>query len=106
MAKDSAITNAERTDTAIMATVDPEKIEPAFPGHGEPLAAAPAPQSSGPTAAQHEWLQKNPGHVRASHHFGRMVNRGTLHADGSFVPEALHPVMDGPDCFGVGIPVR
>lgn len=79
---------------------------PAFPGHGEPLAAPPAPQSAGPTQAQHDWLQKHPNYVRSSHHFGRMVIRGTLYADGSFIPEDRHPVMDGPDCFGIGVPVR
>jgi hypothetical protein len=36
-----------------------------------------------------------------------MVERGTLHSDGSYVPEAKHPVIDGMEgSIGVGIPLR
>jgi hypothetical protein len=91
-----------------VASIDAEEIDsgPAFPGHGEPLSDVPAPQRVGPSAAQHAWLQNNPQYARASHFFGRMVERGTLHEDGSFVSETKTPAMDGPTCFTVGIPLR
>lgn len=99
MAKDNAVVGAERTDAGIVAVVDIEKIEPPQP------FVPPAPrQPNVPTAEQHAWMSKNPNYKRASHFFGRMINRGTLHADGSFISEDKHPMMDGPDCFGVGIP--
>ena len=84
----------------------PKANGPAFPGHGEPLAEAGAAQRRGPSAAQHAWLQAHPNYMQASHFFGRMVERGTLHEDGSFIPETKTPAMDGPSCFTVGIPLR
>jgi hypothetical protein len=67
---------------------------------------APAPRQP-PTKAQHDWLQKNPQYIPSARFFGRMVERGTLHSDGSYVPEAKHPVIDGMEgSIGVGIPLR
>ena len=70
-----------------------------------PYVETPIAPPAGPTVAQHEWMAKHPRHIRHTGHRGRFIERGTLHADGSFIPESQHPVMDGPSCFGVGIPV-
>ena len=66
------------------------------------------PQAIPPTAEQHAWMKKNPGHVRTSHvRAARFVKRGTLRPDGTFVPESPgSPVMDGNGSFGVGVPIR
>jgi hypothetical protein len=88
------------------ASIDADELKtPPFLGHGEPFVSASAPPK-GPSAEQHAWLQNNPRYVRASHFFGRTIERGTLHEDGSFVPETKTPAMDGPNCFTVGIPLR
>jgi hypothetical protein len=105
MAKDAAIVDAVKTETALEAVVDTAAFQPAFPGHGEAFIPPP-PQRGAPSAAQHAWLLAHPNYVRSSHFFGQMIERGTLHEDGTFVPEAKHPVMDGPSCFGVGIPTK
>jgi hypothetical protein len=74
---------------------------------GDPVPFVPRfDRNAPPTEAQHDWLRKNSRHARMSHApLGRFGSRGTLHADGSFVPEGPgNPVMDGPGMFGVGIP--
>lgn len=60
-----------------------------------------------PTATQAAWLKAHPEYVRTSHvgHLARFRGRGTLRVDGTFVPEAKMPVVDGGGDFGVGVPV-
>lgn len=60
-----------------------------------------------PTAAQTHWLQENQNYSRMSHlgHLTRFRETGTLHADGTFVPSSVTPVIDSNAAFGVGIPV-
>jgi hypothetical protein len=59
-----------------------------------------------PTQAQHSWMSAHPTYRRTSHSpLGRFTFRGTLTADGDFIPENKMPVMDGAGSFGVGIPI-
>lgn len=88
--------------TEPQATVEIEQEVVATPVEMTP---PPPPQRSAPTQAQHDWLARNPHYIRSSHAYSRFINRGTLHPDGTFVPETVHPVMDGNGCFGVGIPL-
>lgn len=64
------------------------------------------PRATSPTTAQINWLKANPQYIRTSHIRQRVSyeKRGTLHADGTFVPERPgQPVLDGNGAFGVGI---
>jgi hypothetical protein len=70
------------------------------PDFTQPISPPP-----GPTVAQQNWMRSNPRYVRTSHTPARFDARGTLHPDGSFIPEDVHPVMDGNGSFGVGIPL-
>lgn len=60
-----------------------------------------------PTPAQSAWLKAHPGYMRTSHARAKFEQRGTLHADGTFVPATgRNPAMDGGGAFAVGIPVK
>ena len=62
--------------------------------------------STTPTPEQHAWLRKNKGYARTSHAgiAAKFTSRGTLHSDGTFVPESGRtPVLDGNGSFGVGV---
>lgn len=94
----------EITDQA-ESQADAAPAEPAEPP--KPFEPPPAPQNSAPTEAQHEWMRKHPKHVRTSHGLSGagFAERGTLHQDGTFVPEHVAPIVDSGSCFGVGVPI-
>ena len=63
-------------------------------------------KTAAPTAEQAAWLAAHPHYVRTSHLRVRCQMRGTLQADGTFVPEDHGaPVVDGGGSFGVGVPM-
>jgi len=69
---------------------------------------APAPKRiASPTREQAAWMRAHPGYMRISHaRLGQFSKRGTLRADGTFIPESpKFPVMDGNGDFSVGLPV-
>lgn len=58
----------------------------------------------GPTPQQTNWLANHRQYVPMAHNMSRFSDRGTLHIDGSFVSETVHPPMDGGGAISVGIP--
>ena len=61
------------------------------------------------TKAQIDWLKAHPGYARMGHvaHRVRFQKKGTLRADGTFVPAAgKTPVTDGAGSVGVGVAVK
>lgn len=104
----------EKTEAAVdqkkPPAIEPVTIEETKP---EEEAKAPEPvpfpepslQRPGPTPAQHEWMQKHPDYAPMAHATIKFSDRGNLHADGTFVPESVHPCMDGGGVISVGKPI-
>lgn len=97
---------AKPADTEI-STEAPATVVAAAPAEAPPAepfveSAAVLPQRS---AAQIEWMRQHPDYAPMAHGAVRFINRGTLLADGTFLPEAQHPPMDGGGAMSVGVPV-
>jgi len=99
---------AEATGTTEAA--EPVAVEDAKPADAEATPKAvpfvePVAIKAGPTAEQRNWLANHPQYAPMAHGTILFSDRGTLHVDGTFVGEQLHPPMDGGGAISVGIPI-
>lgn len=93
--------------------LDPEKVLESMQADSEKKPEQPKPvpfvepQSirPGATAQQRAWLSNHPQYAPMAHGMINFSDRGTLHADGTFVSEVNHPPMDGGGAISVGIPI-
>jgi hypothetical protein len=110
MAKERELTEPELVDAleAVPVAAEPElDVEPQEAAAPVPFVEPVHHFRQGPSLEQHAWMAANPHYTQISHmRMGKATGRGTLHQDGTFVPEGQHPVMDGPTCIAVGIPSR
>lgn len=106
---------AQATTSEVLAELEKAEAKPVEEGTTE-VEEAPEPipfmepvtfitQRAQPTHEQREWLRKHPAYAPMAHGFVNFRDRGTLHPDGTFIPEAQHPPMDGGGPISVGIPV-
>lgn len=101
--KNEAKADAE-TVTEAQAAPSAAAAAPAETPAAEPFVE-PAVVTLQRTAAQIEWMRKHPDYAPMAHGAVRFIMRGTLLADGSFLPEEQHPPMDGGGAMSVGVPL-